>query len=58
MEIKQIVFKTLTDSKEPLKCGEIAEKCGQDKNAVDKAIKVLVKENLVFSPKRCFYQAK
>ncbi|MCK9400172.1 MAG: MarR family transcriptional regulator [Bacteroidales bacterium] len=58
MEIKQIILKTLRDSKEPLKCGEVAEKCGQDKEAVDKAIKVLVKENLVTSPKRCYYQAK
>lgn len=58
MEIKQIILKTLRESKEPLKCGEVAEKCGQDKEAVDKAIKVLVKENLVTSPKRCYYQAK
>lgn len=41
MEIKQIVLKTLKDSKEPLKCSEIAEKCGQDKAVVDKIIKVL-----------------
>jgi predicted transcriptional regulator len=58
MEIKEIVLKTLKDSKEPLKSGEVAEKCGQDKNAVDKVIKTLVKEELVFSPKRCFYQVK
>jgi predicted transcriptional regulator len=58
MEIKQIVLNTLKESKEPLKCGEIAEKCGQNKDAVDKVIKVLVKEDLVISPKRCFYQAK
>ncbi len=58
MEIKQIVIKTLKDSKEPLKCGDIAEKSGQDKAAVDKAIKALLKEDLVISPKRCFYQAK
>lgn len=58
MEIKQIVLQTLKDSQEPLKAGEIAEKSGQDKNAVDKVIKVLVKEDLVTSPKRCFYQAK
>jgi len=58
MEIKQIVLSTLKDSKDPLKCGEIAEKCGKDKETVDKAIKVLVKENLVISPKRCYYQAK
>jgi predicted transcriptional regulator len=58
MELKQIVLKTLQNSKEPLKSGEVAEKCGQDKNAVDKIIKALVKEELVISPKRCFYQAK
>jgi predicted transcriptional regulator len=58
MEIKQIVLKTLKDSKDPLKAGEIADKCGQDKNAVDKMIKILVKEDLVTSPKRCYYEAK
>ena len=58
MEIKDIVLKTLKESKEPLKAGDIAAKSGQDKNAVDKAIKVLVKEALVSSPKRCFYEAK
>jgi len=58
MEIKEIVLKTLKDSGNPLKAGEIAEKSGQDKAAVDKAIKVLVKENLVDSPQRCFYRAK
>jgi predicted transcriptional regulator len=58
MEIKQIVLETLKGSKDPLKCGEVAEKCGQDKAVVDKAIKVLVKEELVMSPKKCYYQAK
>ena len=58
MEIKEIVLKTLKDSANPLKAVEIAEKCGQDKAAVDKAIKILVKENLVDSPQRCFYRAK
>jgi predicted transcriptional regulator len=57
MEIKEIVLKTLKDSKEPLKCGELAEKCCQDRTVVDKAIKVLVKEGLVTSPKKCYYQA-
>jgi predicted transcriptional regulator len=58
METKQLVLETLKSSAKPMKCGEIAEKCGQDKAAVDKAIKVLVKEDLVMSPVRCFYQAK
>jgi predicted transcriptional regulator len=58
MEIKEIVLKTLKESKIPMKAGEIAEKTGQDKAAVDKAIKVLVKDSLVESPQRCFYKAK
>ena len=58
MEIKQIVLDTLKGTGTPLKAGEIAEKSGQDKKAIDKAIKELVKEELVMSPKRCFYQAK
>jgi predicted transcriptional regulator len=58
MEIKEIVFDALKKSSDPLKSGEIAELTGQDKSQVDKAIKKLVKEEKVFSPKRCFYQAK
>jgi len=58
MEIKDIILKTLKESTEPLKGGEIAEKSGVDKKEVDKAIKILVKENLIHSPKRCFYAAK
>ena len=58
METKELVVKTLKDAGTPLKSGEIAEKSGIDKKEVDKAIKKLVAEDLVMSPKRCFYQAK
>ncbi len=58
MEIKEIVFDALKKAPAPLKSGEIAEMTGQDKAQVDKAIKALVKEEKVMSPKRCFYQAK
>lgn len=58
MEVKEIVFKALKDTKNPMKSGEIAAATGQDKAAVDKAIKSLVKEEKVYSPARCFYQAK
>lgn len=58
MEIKEIVFNTLKNSASPLKSGEIAEQTGQDKAQVDKAIKLLVKEEKVMSPKRCYYQAR
>lgn len=40
------------------KAGEVAEQAGVDKKEVDKVIKKLVKEEKVYSPKRCFYQAK
>jgi len=58
MNNEELVFKTLSDSSEPLRPGEIAEKAGIDKADVDKAIKTLKKEEKIFSPKRCFYQAK
>lgn len=45
-------------SKGAMKAGEIALELGVDKKEVDKAIKLLVKEEKVYSPKRCFYDAK
>ncbi|WP_315115949.1 MarR family transcriptional regulator [uncultured Clostridium sp.] len=57
MEIKDKVLELLKSS-EPLKSGEIAEKLGVDKAEVDKAIKALKKEELIESPKRCYYSAK
>ena len=41
-----------------MKGGEIAEALGVDKKLVDKAIKDLKNEDLIESPKRCFYAAK
>lgn len=55
MDIKEKVLEVLTNSEEPLKGGEIAEKAGIDKKDVDKAIKDLKKEEKIISPKRCFY---
>ncbi|OQX77770.1 MAG: MarR family transcriptional regulator [Bacteroidetes bacterium 4484_276] len=58
MDAQQIVLKTLKDSEAPLKGGEIVEKSGLNKKDVDKAIKQLKVEEKIFSPKRCFYDAK
>jgi len=58
MESKEIVFKVLKDTDVPLKAGEISEKTGLHKSEVDKAMKILKSENLIESPKRCFWQAK
>lgn len=41
----------------PMKAGEVAEETGLDKAEVDKAIKKLVKEGKVASPRRCYYEA-
>ena len=58
MENYDIVLKALIDSPEPLKGQEIADISGVDKKDVDKAIKKLKTEEKIFSPKRCYYQAK
>lgn len=58
MEVKELVIKTLKESPEPLKPGDIAQKANLDKKEVDKAIKELKKEELIISPKRCYYAAK
>ncbi|MFZ7102838.1 MAG: MarR family transcriptional regulator [Peptococcaceae bacterium] len=55
MDTNALVIKTLGESSEPLKAGEIAEKAGADKKDVDKALQNLKKEGKIISPKRCFY---
>ena len=57
MDTKEKVLETLKDSDKPLKGGEVAQASGIDKKEVDKAIKALVREEKIFSPKRCFYDA-
>ncbi|HNS31319.1 MAG: MarR family transcriptional regulator [Tenuifilaceae bacterium] len=41
-----------------MKSGEVAEAAGIDKKEVEKAIKQLVAEGLMHSPKRCYYDVK
>lgn len=58
MEVKELVLKTLKESAVPLRPGDIAQKANLDKKEVEKVIKELKKEDLITSPKRCFYSAK
>jgi len=58
MDAHEMVLKTLRDSKNPLKAGEIAEITKMDKKEVDKAIKKLKSDGKIESPKVCFYTAK
>jgi len=58
MEAKEIVLQTLKQSDKALKAGEIASIAGIEKADVDKAIKTLKKEEMIISPKVCYYQVK
>lgn len=55
---KEKVIETIQKAGKPLKGGEIAELSGIDKKQVDKFIKELKTEEIIFSPKRCFYDVK
>ena len=58
MEAKDKVLQTLKKVGKPRKSGEVAEAAGIDKKEVEKAIKQLVAEGLMHSPKRCYYDVK
>jgi DNA-binding transcriptional ArsR family regulator len=58
MEAKDIVLEVLKKEGNPLSAGQIAEISGLDRKEVDKAMKVLKEEELIVSPKRCYWEAK
>ena len=58
MENKEKVLDVMHKAAKPLKTGEVAELAGMDKKDAEKAIKQLNTEGKIFSPVRCFWQAK
>lgn len=58
MDTKQQVLKILKDKAAPMRATEIAQLSGLDKKEVDKVMKELKKDESIFSPKQCFWQAK
>lgn len=58
MNDSEKVIKTIKEAGKALKAGEISELSGIEKKDVDKAIKNLKKEDIIYSPKRCFYDIK
>jgi len=58
MDKKEIVLRVLSESGQPMRPGDIAERAGISKEDVDKAIKQLKEEGRIESPKRCYYQVK
>lgn len=57
MELNEKIVKILMES-EPLKLGEICEILKLDKKLVEKEIKKLKEDEIIISPKRCFYSIK
>jgi len=58
MANRELVLKAFEEAKKPLKTGEIAEISGIDKKEVSKLIKKLKDEEIIYSPKRCYYDIK
>jgi DNA-binding IclR family transcriptional regulator len=58
METTQTILDAMKSAGKALKAGEIAELTGLDKKEVDKAMKVLKKEEKIFSPIRCCWEVK
>ncbi|WP_432662131.1 MarR family transcriptional regulator [Wukongibacter baidiensis] len=58
MENRDIILKVFEDAGKPLKTGEVAEISGLDKKEVGNIIKKLKTEEVIFSPKRCYYDVK
>ena len=55
---KQVILEAMKTAGKPLKGGEIVELCSLEKKEVDKVMKVLKKEELIVSPKRCYWEPK
>lgn len=58
MEASEKIVNALKQKGEALRPGEIAELAGIDKKDTEKAIKKLVEQGQLYSPKRCFYDIK
>ncbi len=58
METKEQVLEAMKQAGMPLNAGKIVELTGLDRKEVDKAMKVLKTEELIVSPKRCFWEPK
>ncbi|NTV03210.1 MAG: MarR family transcriptional regulator [Chlorobiaceae bacterium] len=58
MDTKSVVLDTLKKAGEPLSAGQIADRSGLDRKEVDKAMKALKDEELIVSPKRCYWEPK
>lgn len=58
MEVKELVLEAMKKATEHLNAGKIADLTGIDRKEVDKAMAKLKAEELIESPRRCYWQAK
>ena len=58
MENVEIVLSKMKELAEPVNATTLAKETGLDKKDVDKAMTQLKKEEKIFSPVRCKWQAK
>jgi hypothetical protein len=58
MDAKNTVLDVMKKEGAPLNAGRITEISGLDRKDVDKALKALKDEELIVSPKRCFWEPK
>lgn len=58
MDAKEKVLDAMKSAGEPLNAGKIVEITGLDRKEVDKAMKLLKKEESIVSPKRCYWEPK
>jgi len=58
MDAKNTVLEVLKNEGAPMSAGQIAEKSGLDRKEVDKDMKSLKDEELIVSPKRCYWEPK
>ncbi len=58
MEAKEIVLDAMKKAGAPINAGKIAELTGLDRKEVDKAMKLLKADELIVSPKMCYWQPK
>ncbi|HSD07738.1 hypothetical protein [Flavobacterium sp.] len=58
MDAKEQVLNAMKKDGTPLNAGKVVELTGLERKVVDKAMDQLKKEESIFSPKRCYWQAK
>lgn len=58
MAAKDTVLSVLKKEGKPMSAGQIADASGLDRKEVDKAMKVLKDEELIVSPRRCYWEPK